>query len=80
MNNILSTLISKFAFDFNLFMVSCIIFTQFKTVYETDITAIETMRETELRTELATWKTKYEEIVKKTDETVAKINEYKTLV
>ena len=33
---------------------------QFKIVNQTDITAIENMRETELRTELANWKAKYE--------------------
>ena len=34
-------------------ILTMIMFTQFKTVYQTDITAIETMRETELRTELS---------------------------
>ena len=34
---------------------------QFKIVNEADITSIENMRETELRTELANWKQKYEE-------------------
>ncbi len=34
---------------------------QFKIVNETDITSIESMRETELRAELANWKQKYEE-------------------
>ena len=43
-------------------VLSAVTFTQFKTVEQTDITAIETMRETELRTELASWKTKYDEI------------------
>ena len=43
-------------------ILSMVMFTQFKTVEKTDITAIETMRETELRTELASWKQKYEEI------------------
>ena len=59
-------------------ILTMIIFTQFKTVDKTDITAIETMRETELRTELADWKTKYEEIDEKILETENKINEYKT--
>ena len=59
-------------------ILTMIMFTQFKTVDETDITAIETMRETELRTELADWKTKYEEIDEKITETDTKINEYKT--
>ena len=39
----------------------CVMFVQFKTVEETDITAIENMKEDELRTTLSEWKTKYEE-------------------
>ncbi len=58
-------------------ILTMIMFTQFKTVDETDITAIETMRETELRTELASWKAKYEELETKLSETDSKINEYK---
>lgn len=50
---------------------------QFKIVNQTDITAIENMRETELRTELANWKAKYEETDAKYQETMAKIEEYK---
>ena len=58
-------------------ILTMIMFTQFKTVDETDITAIETMRETELRTELASWKDKYEEIETKIEDTENKISEYK---
>ena len=58
-------------------ILSMVMFTQFKTVEETDITAIETMRETELRAELASWKQKYEEIETKIDERNQKISEYK---
>lgn len=50
---------------------------QFKIVNETDITAIENMREAELKTELANWKEKYEETSEQYDETQAKIQEYK---
>ena len=50
---------------------------QFKMVNETDITSIENMREAELRTELANWKSKYEETNQKYEETVSKIEEYK---
>ena len=50
---------------------------QFKIVNETDITSIENMRETELRTELANWKSKYEETDKQLEETQAKLEEYK---
>lgn len=49
---------------------------QFKIVYQTDITEIENMRETELRTELANWKAKYQDTEEKYEETVAKIEEY----
>ncbi len=50
---------------------------QFKMVNQTDITAIENMRETELRTELANWKAKYEETETKYQETMATIQDYK---
>lgn len=58
-------------------ILTMIMFTQFKTVDKTDITAIETMRETELRSELTNWKTKYEEVENKMQEQEARINEYK---
>ena len=57
-------------------ILTMIMFTQFKTVDETDITAIETMRETELRAELASWKDKYEELELKIEERENKIQEY----
>ena len=58
------------------FILVMVMFTQFKTVQETDITGIETMREAELRTELASWKSRYEEVLAKTEEIEAKIEEY----
>ena len=54
-----------------------VMFMQFKVVKQTDITAIETMRETELRSELASWKEKYEEIETKLAEVDGKITEYR---
>lgn len=59
------------------FALVFVMFMQFKIVNETDITAIENMRETELRAELANWKSKYEETETKQEEIVAKIKEYK---
>ena len=59
------------------FDLSCVTFMQFKIVNETDITSIETMREGELRTELANWKSKYEEADKQYQELEAKVEEYK---
>lgn len=40
-----------------------VMFMQFRTIEETDITAIENMREAELRTAISEWKGKYEETV-----------------
>lgn len=51
---------------------------QFKVVNETDITAIENMQESELKTELANWKTRYDEINAQYEETMQKIQEYQT--
>ena len=59
------------------FALAFIMTMQFKIVNQTDITEIENMRETELRTELANWKAKYEETEAKYEETEAKIEEYK---
>ena len=59
---------------FALVLVMCM---QFKIVNETDITSIETMRESELRTELANWKSKYEETNEQYEDVLKKIDEYK---
>ena len=59
------------------FILALVMSMQFKIVNETDITSIENMRETELRTELANWKQKYEETNAKFEETINMINEYK---
>lgn len=59
------------------FVLTFVMMMQFKIVNQTDITAIENMRETELRTELANWKAKYEETEVKYQETKSKIEEYK---
>lgn len=50
---------------------------QFKVVNETDIMEIENMQESELKTELANWKTRYEEIDVQYQETTQRIEEYK---
>ena len=60
------------------FFLISIVFMQFKIVNQTDITEIENMRESELRTELANWKNKYEEINLKYEESSQKMEEYKT--
>ena len=53
---------------------------QFKTVEEVNETDIENMRETELREQLLTWKSKYEETNEKLEEVNAKINEYNSKI
>lgn len=52
------------------------ILVQFKTVEETDVTQIETMREAELRTSLSEWKSKYNEVSMQLEETNNRISEY----
>ena len=59
------------------FALMLVMFMQFKVVNETDITSIETMREEELRTELANWKEKYKEADEQYQEKTAKLQEYK---
>lgn len=54
-----------------------VMFAQFKTVEQTNITEIESMRESELRTELSSWKSKYDEINLKYEEISKKVEEYK---
>ena len=49
---------------------------QFRTVEQTDITEIENMRESELRTSLSEWKTRYEEIAAQLDDVNKRIDEY----
>lgn len=59
------------------FALACVMSMQFKIVNETDITSIETMREEELREELANWKEKYKEVEQQYEEVTDKIEEYK---
>ena len=59
------------------FALAIVMSMQFKVVKETDITSIETMREEELRTELANWKKMYKEAQEQYDEKSAKLTEYK---
>ena len=59
------------------FLLVMIIFMQFKVVQETEETNIDTMQETELRQELANWKTKYEEAKTKYEEISETIASYK---
>lgn len=59
------------------FVLAMVMSMQFKVVKETDITSIETMREEELRSELANWKQMYKEAEEQYNEKVSKLSEYK---
>lgn len=59
------------------FVLAYVMFMQFRTIEETNITQIESMRESELSEKLASWKEKYEEASLKLEETNAKLQEYK---
>lgn len=59
------------------FALTTVMFMQFKIVNETDITSIETMREEELRAELANWKQMYKEAEEQYKEKISKLEEYK---
>ena len=58
------------------FILTMIIFMQFKVARETDITSIDTMRQADLQTELANWKSKYEEVKKKYEEISQTLKKY----
>ena len=57
-----------------------VILMQFRTVEQTDITEIENMRESELRTTLAEWKAKYEEVSAQLEDTNSRIEDYKQTI
>ena len=59
------------------FVLVSIMFMQFKVVQQTDRTSIETMTESELRSELISWREKYSELQLKGQEITTKIEEYK---
>ena len=59
------------------FALATIMCMQFKIVKETDITSIETMREEELRQELANWKQLYKEAQEQYDSKTEKLDEYR---
>lgn len=53
-----------------------VMFMQFRTIEETDITAIENMRESELRTAISEWKGKYEETLEQLENNKKSFKEY----
>lgn len=61
-------------------ILTAVIFLQFKTINQTDITSIENMREDELRTEISNFKQKIEEVNTQLDETNQRITEYEAAI
>ncbi len=61
-------------------MLTAVIFVQFKTINQTDITSLENMREDELRTEISSFKQKIQEIEKEVLDTDTKIAEYEEAI
>ena len=59
------------------FALMLVMFMQFKMVKQTDITAIETMRESELKLELSSWNEKYNQLYTRYEEVITKMEEYK---
>lgn len=70
-------LVMSITIGISCFALMLVMFMQFKMVNETDITAIETMQESELKLELASWREKYNELIERYNEVFAKIEEYK---
>lgn len=61
-------------------ILTTVIFVQFKTVKQTDITSLENMREDELRDEISNFKQKADEIERQIEETKLKIAEYEETI
>lgn len=58
------------------YILTYVMFTQFKTVEKTDFDSLKVMQESELRAELAKWKNLYEETNSQLEETIEKTEEY----
>lgn len=61
-------------------ILTTVIFVQFKTINQTDITSLENMREDELRTEISNFKQKVTETQEQLKETNLKISEYEETI
>lgn len=59
------------------FVLTYVMFMQFRTVEQTNITEIENLTEKDLREKIASWKAKYEEVNEKLAESNEKLTEYK---
>ena len=59
------------------FVLTYVMFMQFKTVEQTNITEIESLTESDLREKVALWRTSYEEMNEKLTESKDKLSEYR---
>ena len=62
------------------FILVYVMFMQFKVVNETDITSLTTKRESELRDELATWESRYEDTANQLEQAKTNLDEYKNKI
>lgn len=62
------------------FILVYVMFMQFKVVSETDITSLTTKRESELREELSTWQSRYEDIANQLEQARTNLEEYKNKI
>lgn len=62
------------------FVFTTVVFIQFKTVGQTNLSELELMREEELKAEKTEIKTKYDELLAKLQETNSKITEYEETI
>jgi len=65
---------------FVVLIFTTVLFIQFKTINQTDITSLENMREEELKSEISNFKQKSDELKKEIEETKIKIAEYKETI
>ena len=61
-------------------ILTALIFVQFKTIGQTDINALELMREDQLRTEIALFQARREEISTRLEETEGIIAQYEEII
>ena len=62
------------------FILLYVMFMQFKIVNETDITSLRTKRDSELREELETWQSRYEDTSNQLEQAKANLDEYKNKI
>lgn len=61
-------------------VLTCVMFMQFKTAWQTNLTDIENMNEDELRSEIILWQNRYNEIDQKLESRSQTIDEYESIL